>query len=177
MSGAGVLLSLQQSPSVQVSPTTAAAHSLSSNLSHYDKVRTIFIMGLPEDIKERELQNFLRWLPGFKNSHLSFKGDKPKGLALFSTVNFTVAAKDVLQKMVFDVKLRSLLHIEMARKNLTVKRVVVINSVAFDKDGGFPVPPVLSLPISASVQSHSVQVHVKAVCCDGKSAVNGVQEV
>ncbi|KAE8731840.1 Small nuclear ribonucleoprotein family protein [Hibiscus syriacus] len=176
MPGARVLLSLQQSPSVQVPPTTTATHSLSSNPSHHDEVRTIFIMGLPEDIKERELQNFLRWLPGFKDSHLSFKGDKPKGFALFSTVNFAVAAKDVLQKMVFDVKLRSLLHIEMARKNLAVRRVVT-NSVAFDKNGGFPVPPVLPLPIPTSVASPSVQVPVKAVCCDGKSAVNGRRSI
>ncbi|KAE8667833.1 hypothetical protein F3Y22_tig00112368pilonHSYRG00005 [Hibiscus syriacus] len=174
MPSAGILPSLKMRPPVQVPSPSAAAHSLSSHLSHRDEVRTIFIMGLPEDVKERELQNFLRWLPGFEDSHLSFKGDKPKGFALFSTVKFAVAAKDALQKIVFDAKLKSFLHIEMARKNLVVKRVVTDSD--FDKYGGFPVPPVLSLPIPASVASPSFHVSVKEVCCDEKSAVNGVHE-
>ncbi|KAE8664850.1 receptor-like protein kinase-like [Hibiscus syriacus] len=176
MSGAGILHSLQQRPPVQVPPPSAAAHSLPSHPSHHDVVRTIFIMGLPEDVKERELQNFLRWLPGFEDSHLSFKGDKPKGFALFSTVKFAVAAKDALQKMVFDAKLKSLLHIEMARKNLVVKRVVVTDSDALDKYGGSHVPPVLPLPNPASVASPSIHVPVIAVYCDDKSAVNAVHE-
>ncbi|XP_039055441.1 RNA-binding protein with multiple splicing-like [Hibiscus syriacus] len=174
MPSAGILPSLKMRPPVQVPSPSAAAHSLSSHISHRDEVRTIFIMGLPEDVKERELQNFLRWLPGFEDSHLSFKRDKPKGFALLSTVKFAVAAKDALQKIVFDAKLKSFLHIEMARKNLVVKRVVTNSN--FDKYGGFPVPPVLPLPIPASVASPSFHVSVKEVCCDEKSAVNGVHE-
>ncbi|KAE8676506.1 receptor-like protein kinase-like [Hibiscus syriacus] len=175
MSGAGILPSLQQRPPVQVPPPSAAAHSLPSHPSHHDGVHTIFIMGLPEDVKERELQNFLRWLPCFEDSHLSFREISPR-VSLFSTVKFAVAAKDSLQKMVFDAKLKSLLHIEMARKNLVVKRVVVTDSDALDKYGGSHVPPVLPLPNPASVASPSIHVSVIAVCCDDKSAVNGVHE-
>lgn len=64
----------------------------------YDlKVRTIFISGLPEDVKERELQNLLRWLPGYEASQVNFKGEHPMGFALFSTPQFAIAAKDALQ--------------------------------------------------------------------------------
>ena len=31
-----------------------------------DDVRTVFITGFPEDVKERELNNLLRFLPGYE---------------------------------------------------------------------------------------------------------------
>ncbi|XP_041002438.1 RNA-binding protein with multiple splicing 2-like [Juglans microcarpa x Juglans regia] len=67
------------------------------------KVRTIFITGLPEDVKERELLNLLRWWPSYEASQVNFKGEKPMGFALFSTAQLVVAAKDALQEMVFVV--------------------------------------------------------------------------
>ncbi|KAE8676780.1 Detected protein of unknown function [Hibiscus syriacus] len=121
MPGARIHPSLQQRLPVHAPPPSAAALSPPSHPSNHDEVRTIFIMGLPEDVKERELQNLMRWLPGYEDSQLSFKGEKPKGFALFSNAKFAVAAKDALQKMVFDAKLKSLLHIEMARKILLLK--------------------------------------------------------
>ncbi|XP_039054234.1 uncharacterized protein LOC120196500 [Hibiscus syriacus] len=122
MSGEGILPCNQKRPPVIAPPSSAASPSSPNHHSHHDKVRTIFISGLPTDVKERELQNLLRWLPGFEASQVSFKGKEPKGFALFSTAKFAVAAKDTLQEMVFDAKLKSLLHIEMAKKNLVVKK-------------------------------------------------------
>ncbi|RVW14580.1 RNA-binding protein with multiple splicing 2 [Vitis vinifera] len=92
------------------------------NRPNSDEVRTIFISGLPEDVKERELQNLLRWLPGYEASQVNFKGEHPMGFALFSTPQLAVAAKDALQEMVFDAESKSVLHTEMAKKNLFVKR-------------------------------------------------------
>ena len=60
-------------------------------------MRTIFISGLPEDVKERELQNMLRWFPGYEASQINYKGEHPMGFALFSTPEFAHAAKDALQ--------------------------------------------------------------------------------
>nr|KJB69151.1 hypothetical protein B456_011G008300 [Gossypium raimondii] len=91
-------------------------------VSSHDEVRTIFITGLPEDVKERELQNLLRWLPGYEASQVNYKGEKPMGFALFSSAQLAIAAKDALQEMVFDAESKSVLHIEMAKKNLFVKR-------------------------------------------------------
>lgn len=34
--------------------------------AHPDEVRTVFITGFPPDVKERELNNMLRFLPGYE---------------------------------------------------------------------------------------------------------------
>ncbi|KAK5791949.1 RNA-binding with multiple splicing 2 [Gossypium arboreum] len=102
-------------------------------VSSHDEVRTIFITGLPEDVKERELQNLLRWLPGYEASQVNYKGEKPMGFALFSSAQLAIAAKDALQEMVFDAESKSVLHIEMAKKNLFVKRGIVADSNSYDQ--------------------------------------------
>ncbi|PKI40250.1 hypothetical protein CRG98_039368 [Punica granatum] len=104
-----------------------------SPVPSHDEVRTIFITGLPEDVKERELQNLLRWLPGYEASQVNYKGEKPMGFALFSTAQLAIAAKDTLQEMVFDAETKSVLHTEMAKKNLFVKRGIVADSSAYDQ--------------------------------------------
>ncbi|KAL3528518.1 hypothetical protein ACH5RR_007840 [Cinchona calisaya] len=98
-----------------------------------DELRTIFITGLPADVKERELQNLLRWLPGYEASQVNFKGELPMGFALFSTSQLAIAAKDALRDMVFDAESNSVLHTEMAKKNLFVKRGIVADSNAYDQ--------------------------------------------
>ncbi|PKA52860.1 hypothetical protein AXF42_Ash001841 [Apostasia shenzhenica] len=103
------------------------------NRSAADEVRTIFISGLPGDVKERELHNLLRWLPGFEASQVNFKGEQPMGFALFSTAQHAVAAKNALQDLVFDAEAKSTLHTEMAKKNLFVKRGVGTDSSSFDQ--------------------------------------------
>ncbi|KAK1422542.1 hypothetical protein QVD17_25738 [Tagetes erecta] len=98
-----------------------------------EEVRTIFISGLPEDVKERELQNLLRWLPGYEASQVNFKADVPMGFALFSAPHFAIAARDALQDMLFDSESNSVLHTEMAKKNLFVKRGIVADPNSFDQ--------------------------------------------
>lgn len=44
------------------------------------------------------------------------------GFALFSSPHQAIAAKDILQEMLFDHESKSVLHTEMAKKNLFVKR-------------------------------------------------------
>lgn len=89
--GAAASVAVPPPPPVPGAPGTAAA----------DEVRTIFITGLPADVKERELHNLLRWLPGFEASQINFKGDQPMGFALFSTAHQAVAAKAALQVCLF----------------------------------------------------------------------------
>lgn len=104
-----------------------------ANRGNTDEIRTIFISGLPEDVKERELQNLLRWLPGYEASQVNFKGEQPIGFALFSTGHLAIGAKEALQGMVFDSEKSSVLHTEMAKKNLFVKRGVVTDSTSSDQ--------------------------------------------
>ncbi|KAG5538073.1 hypothetical protein RHGRI_025232 [Rhododendron griersonianum] len=108
-------------------------HMENPNRLSTDEVRTIFISGLPEDVKERELQNLLRWLPGYEASQVNSKGEHPMGFALFTTPQFAIAAKEALQDMVFDAESKSVLHTEMAKKNLFVKRGIVADSNAYDQ--------------------------------------------
>ncbi|XP_022723584.1 LOW QUALITY PROTEIN: RNA-binding protein with multiple splicing 2-like [Durio zibethinus] len=144
MAGAGIHPYHQQWPSAAAPPPppvpAAAAPPLPPPVHHppppapsHDEVRTIFITGLPEDVKERELQNLLRWLPGYEASQVNYKGEKPMGFALFSSAQLAVAAKDSLQEMVFDAESKSVLHIEMAKKNLFVKRGIVTDSNAYNQ--------------------------------------------
>lgn len=55
-------------------------------------------------MKERELLNLLRWLPGYEASQVNFKGDKPMGFVLFSAAHQALAAKDILQVDIVDCR-------------------------------------------------------------------------
>ena len=48
-------------------------------------------------MKERELQNLLRWWPGYEASQMNFKGEQPMGFALFTAASMAMAARDALQ--------------------------------------------------------------------------------
>ncbi|KAK7293966.1 hypothetical protein RJT34_16849 [Clitoria ternatea] len=122
MAGTGIHPYHQQWPPAAAAPPPPPAAAGTPPVHSGEEVRTIFITGLPEDVKERELQNLLRWLPGFEASQLNFKAEKPMGFALFSTPHQALAAKDILQDMLFDPDTNSVLHTEMAKKNLFVKR-------------------------------------------------------
>ncbi|XP_050894449.1 cell wall integrity protein scw1 isoform X2 [Lathyrus oleraceus] len=126
MAGTGIHHYHQQWPPAAAPPPPTAVPSPSP-----EEVRTIFITGLPEDVKEREIQNLLRWLPGFEASQLNFKAEKPMGFALFTSPHQAIAAKDILQEMLFDHESKSVLHTEMAKKNLFVKRGA--DASAFDQ--------------------------------------------
>ncbi|XP_024030879.1 cell wall integrity protein scw1 isoform X2 [Morus notabilis] len=138
MAGAGIHPYHQQWPPAAPPPPPPAAAAPppilvdNPNRPAADEVRTIFITGLPEDVKERELQNLLRWLPGYEASQVNLKGEKPMGFALFATGHQALAAKETLQNMVFDADSKSVLHTEMAKKNLFVKRGIVADSNAYD---------------------------------------------
>lgn len=144
MAGAGIHPYHQQWPPSGAPPPPPAPasvphyppppmHMENPNRPQSDEVRTIFISGLPEDVKERELQNLLRWLPGYEASQVNSKGEHPMGFALFSTPQFAINARDALQEMVFDAESKSVLHTEMAKKNLFVKRGIVADSNAYDQ--------------------------------------------
>lgn len=79
------------------------------------------------------MQNLLRWLPGYEASQVNYKGEHPLGFALFTTPEFAHAAKDLLQNLVFDADSKCVLHTEMAKKNLFIKRGIVADANAYDQ--------------------------------------------
>eukprot|EP00898_Chlorokybus_atmophyticus_P006500 jgi/Chlat1/6851/Chrsp51S06534 len=117
------------------------------------EVRTLFVLGFPVDVRERELHNLLRWWPGYEASQMTFKGDQPMGFALFSSASAALAARDALQacfcaslghgdacclcdaclmlNLEFDPETKCVLRSEMAKKNMYVRRRDGAGSVEF----------------------------------------------
>lgn len=60
-------------PGVAPIPVTPA-HSVylptHASIGARDEVRTLFVAGLPEDVKPREIYNLFREFPGYETSHL-----------------------------------------------------------------------------------------------------------
>ncbi|KAL0377687.1 UNVERIFIED_CONTAM: SUMO-conjugating enzyme SCE1 [Sesamum radiatum] len=71
----------------------------------HDQVRTLFVAGLPEDVKPREIYNLFREFPGYQSSNL-----RPPT----SSNN---------QGMVFDLEKGSTLYIDLAKSNSRSKRL------------------------------------------------------
>nr|ABR17821.1 unknown [Picea sitchensis] len=99
-------------------------HSRHHNNNHKERVRTLFISGLPEDIKHREIYNLFRRRPGFEACQLKYtgRGYQIVAFAVFSHHQLALAAKDVLNGLTFDPETGATLNIELARTNSRIKR-------------------------------------------------------
>ncbi|KAL4568742.1 hypothetical protein LXL04_024357 [Taraxacum kok-saghyz] len=93
--------------------------------SFQDEVRTLFIAGLPEDVKPREIYNLFREFSGYESCHLrspSATQTQPFGFAVFVDQPSALAALHTLNGMVFDLENGSTLHIDLAKSNSRSKR-------------------------------------------------------
>ncbi|XP_016457198.1 uncharacterized protein LOC107781079 isoform X1 [Nicotiana tabacum] len=116
----------------------------------YDDVRTLFIAGLPEDVKPREIYNLFREFPGYESSHLRSQissNSQPFAFAVFTDQNSALTAMYELNGMVFDFEKDSKLYIELAKSNSRSKRLRtddgrpvsekrIKGSAAISRDGG-----------------------------------------
>jgi len=84
-----------------------------------EEIRTVYLSGFPGDVKERELNNLLRFLPGYEASQMHWKSNQAQGFALFANGATARAAKDAVQNLCFDDA--AVLRAEMARKNMYFK--------------------------------------------------------
>ncbi|WZY95616.1 U2 small nuclear ribonucleoprotein B'' isoform X1 [Brassica napus] len=82
-------------------------------------INTLFVSGLPDDVKAREIHNLFRRRPGFESSQLKYtgRGDQVVAFATFSSHGFAMAAMNELNGVKFDPQTGSTLHIEVARSN------------------------------------------------------------
>lgn len=94
-----------------------------------DEIRTIFITGFPQDIKERELNNLCRFLPGYIASQMNWqREDGPAhGFAVFSAAQMARQACEMISQLMFDEG--SVLKCEMARNNMHVPQEMAAASV------------------------------------------------
>ena len=84
-----------------------------------DDIRTVFISGFPGDVKERELHNMLRLLPGFEACQMNWKAGAPQGFALLATPGHARQLVEALTGLQYDEN--SVLRAEMAHKNMFLK--------------------------------------------------------
>ncbi|XP_027073299.1 uncharacterized protein [Coffea arabica] len=92
--------------------------------SSHDEVRTLFIAGLPEDVKAREIYNLFREFPGYESSHLrTTASTQPFAFAVFVDQQSAVMALHTLNGMVFDLEKGSTLYIDLAKSNPRSKRL------------------------------------------------------
>ncbi|XP_022889578.1 U2 small nuclear ribonucleoprotein B'' isoform X1 [Olea europaea var. sylvestris] len=82
-------------------------------------INTLFVSGLPDDIKAREIHNLFRRRPGFENCQLKYtgRGNQVVAFATFANHQSAMAALHSLNGVKFDPQTGSTLHIELARSN------------------------------------------------------------
>ncbi|CAI9114299.1 OLC1v1014988C3 [Oldenlandia corymbosa var. corymbosa] len=82
-------------------------------------INTLFVSGLPDDVKAREIHNLFRRRPGFESCQLKYtgRGNQVVAFATFLNHQTAMAALHSLNGVKFDPQSGSSLHIEMARSN------------------------------------------------------------
>lgn len=87
-------------------------------------VRTLFVAGLPEDVKPREIYNLFREFPGYESSHLRSPSEtsQPFAFVVFTDQQSALSALHALNGMVFDLEKGSTLSIDLAKANSRSKR-------------------------------------------------------
>ncbi|GMH25225.1 hypothetical protein Nepgr_027068 [Nepenthes gracilis] len=108
----------------QPPPLSSYAQHISLPQPSHDEVRTLFVAGLPEDVKAREIYNLFREFPGYESSNLrpATQHCQPFAFAVFSDQQSAVAAVHALNGMVFDLEKGSTLYIDLAKSNSRSKR-------------------------------------------------------
>ncbi|KAG0742360.1 hypothetical protein G6F57_002585 [Rhizopus arrhizus] len=106
---------------------------LSPKNNNSDDVTTIFVVGFPEDMAEREFQNIFTFCPGFEAASLKWhckdqqhndtQGKKQMiGFARFKTRLEALESIEILNGKKIDQEKGIVLKAEMAKKNLHIKR-------------------------------------------------------
>ncbi|PKI55762.1 hypothetical protein CRG98_023853 [Punica granatum] len=88
------------------------------------EIKTLFISGLPDDVKAREIHNLFRHRPGFDACQLKYtgRGNQVVAFATFFSHQSAIAALRALNGVKFDPDTGCALHIELARTNSWRKR-------------------------------------------------------
>ncbi|XP_039702388.1 RNA-binding protein with multiple splicing isoform X7 [Pteropus medius] len=82
-----------------------------------DTVRTLFVSGLPLDIKPRELYLLFRPFKGYEGSLIKLTSKQPVGFVSFDSRSEAEAAKNALNGIRFDPEIPQTLRLEFAKAN------------------------------------------------------------
>ncbi|KAI7881082.1 hypothetical protein K492DRAFT_146430 [Lichtheimia hyalospora FSU 10163] len=123
-------------------PTASSSANLNGTSNSGEEISTIFVVGFPDDMQEREFQNMFIFSPGFEAATLKIPTKDQEedihsngngtsnnnnrkqiiGFAKFRTRYEALEAKDILSGRRVDAEKGSVLKAEMAKKNLHTKR-------------------------------------------------------
>ncbi|XP_020259917.1 uncharacterized protein LOC109836430, partial [Asparagus officinalis] len=83
------------------------------------EIHTLFISGLPDDVKAREIHNLFRRRAGFDTCLLEYtgRGNQVVAFATFFNHQSALSAMTELNGVIFDPETGATLHIELARSN------------------------------------------------------------
>ncbi|KAJ3260493.1 hypothetical protein HK103_000635 [Boothiomyces macroporosus] len=108
-------------------------------LPFQDEITTIFVVGFPDDMNEREFQNMFTFCPGFEAAALKIPTESEDtqpakkqiiGFAKFRSIEEAIRARDILSGRKVDSEKGCVLKAEMAKKNLHTKRGLSNNAEA-----------------------------------------------
>ncbi|XP_039116135.1 protein WHI4 isoform X1 [Dioscorea cayenensis subsp. rotundata] len=104
--------------------TAAVAPPLVHPNPQQQRIHTLFVSGLPDDVKPREIHNLFCRRPGFDHCLLEYtgRGNQVVAFATFSNHQSAMAAMNTLNGVIFDPQTGATLHIELARSNSRTKR-------------------------------------------------------
>ncbi|KAL7867647.1 hypothetical protein SRHO_G00090310 [Serrasalmus rhombeus] len=88
-----------------------------NNVSLEEEVRTLFVSGLPVDIKPRELYLLFRPFKGYEGSLIKLTSKQPVGFVTFDSRSGAEAAKNALNGIRFDPENPQTLRLEFAKAN------------------------------------------------------------
>ncbi|GAB2227327.1 hypothetical protein Droror1_Dr00009144 [Drosera rotundifolia] len=94
-----------------------------------DEVRTLFVAGLPADVKAREIYHLFREFPGYQSSNIRRRSERgqPFAFAVFADQRSAIDARHALNGMQFDLEKGSTLYINLAKANSKAKRFTLEN--------------------------------------------------
>ncbi|KAF0029298.1 hypothetical protein F2P81_018403 [Scophthalmus maximus] len=101
-------------------------------VTRFSQVRTLFVSGLPLDIKPRELYLLFRPFKGYEGSLIKLTSKQPVGFVSFDSRSEAEAAKNALNGVRFDPEIPQTLRLEFAKAN---------TKMAKNKLVGTPNPP------------------------------------
>eukprot|EP00164_Ancoracysta_twista_P005508 GFYU01007556.1.p1 GENE.GFYU01007556.1~~GFYU01007556.1.p1 ORF type:complete len:355 (+),score=89.21 GFYU01007556.1:183-1247(+) len=87
-----------------------------------EEVRTLFISGLPHDVKERELYLLFRTYRGYDSCAIRLTSKAPVAFAVFDNAQSAREALDSVQNIAFDPESPVKLRVEFAKANTKPKR-------------------------------------------------------
>uniref|UniRef100_A0A8D0HE30 RNA binding protein, mRNA processing factor n=1 Tax=Sphenodon punctatus TaxID=8508 RepID=A0A8D0HE30_SPHPU len=100
-----------------------------AQLQHgWRKVRTLFVSGLPLDIKPRELYLLFRPFKGYEGSLIKLTSKQPVGFVSFDSRSEAEAAKNALNGIRFDPEIPQTLRLEFAKANTKMAKSKLVGT-------------------------------------------------